>query len=299
MTEFTKGAAYVDQKLVPITEAKISLLDWGFLHSDATYDVVHVWNGKFFRLDDHLERFYSGMKKLHMEIPYHPGDLVSILQNCVKATGLQNAYVEMIATRGLPEPGSRDPRSCTNRFFAFAIPFVWISKPGEGLNLIVSQRQRIPSGSVDPSIKNYHWLDLVMGQYEAYDRGAETAVLTDADGYIKEGPGFNIFSVKDSILTTPATGILEGITRKTIIELASIGGYKVVKGNLSEANVLAADEVFATSTAGGVMPITQINSKKVGLGSIGAITEELQRQYWLLHEDARYGYPVDKPWAAI
>ena len=292
MPDNKQGVAYVDHKLVPISEAKISLLDWGFLHSDATYDVVHVWRGKFFRLDDHLERFCSGMEKLHMQVSYSPDELKSILKNCVKATGLQNAYVEMITTRGQPEQGSRDPRSCTNQFFAFAIPFVWISKPDEGLNLIVSQRQRIPPGSIDPSIKNYHWLDLVMGQYEAYDKGAETVVLTDENGFIKEGPGFNIFAVKDSTLTTPATGVLEGITRKTVIELASTKGYEIVQGNLSEAGVLDADEVFATSTAGGVMPVTQVNSQVIGSGSIGPITQILKNAYWGLHDDVRYSCPV-------
>ena len=293
MSDFSKGTAYIDEKFVPISEAKISLLDWGFLHSDATYDVVHVWNGKFFRLDDHLDRFYSGMGKLQMKIPYSRSELTSILKNCVKATGLQDAYVEMITTRGQPEPGSRDPRTCKNQFFAFAIPFVWVSKPGKGLNLIVSKRQRIPPGSIDPSIKNYHWLDLVMGQFEAYDHGAETVVLTDGNGFIKEGPGFNIFTIKDSVLMTPATGVLEGVTRKTVIELASAKGYEIVQGDLSEVQALSADEVFATSTAGGVMPITQINSQIIGSGSIGPITQNLQNDYWLLHDDARYSCPVD------
>ena len=220
MTNFSKGAAYIGGEVVPISEAKISVLDWGFLHSDATYDVVHVWNGKFFRLDDHLERFSSGMAKLRLSIPHTREALASILSDCVRATGLREAYVEMITTRGQPEPGSRDPRTCTNQFFAFAIPFVWITEPQRGLHLIVSRKQRIPPESVDPVVKNYHWLDLVMGQFEAYDRGGETAAVVDAGGNIKEGPGFNIFAVKDSVITTPASGVLEGITRKTAIALA-------------------------------------------------------------------------------
>ncbi len=138
MTDFTKGCAYVDAEIVPISEAKISLLDWGFLHSDATYDVVHVWDGRFFRLNDHLERFFSGMEKLRMSIPYTREELQLVLSNCVKASGLREAYVEMITTRGLPKPGSRDPRTCTNQLFAFAIPFVWITKSQNGLHLIVS-----------------------------------------------------------------------------------------------------------------------------------------------------------------
>ena len=293
MVDFSKGVAYIDRKIVPISEAKISMLDWGFLHSDATYDVVHVWNGKFFRLNDHVERFFSGMEKLRMSIPYTREELYLILCDCVKFSGLRDAYVEMITTRGLPKPGSRDPRTCTNQFFAFAIPFVWITEQQKGLNLVVSHRQRIPVESIDPVIKNYHWLDLVMGQFEAYDRGGNTAAVIDSSGNIMEGPGFNIFIVKDSVLTTPAKGVLEGITRKTTIELAIEYGYKVVQDYLAPDCVRFADEVFATSTAGGIMPITKIDDQIIGSGATGAITQKLQDGYWMLHNDSRYTSTID------
>lgn len=288
MTDFSKGAAYINKEIVPIADAKISLLDWGFLHSDATYDVVHVWDGSFFRLDDHLERFFTGMDRLHMSIPYTREELHTILSNCVETCGFREAYVEMITTRGLPKPGSRDPRTCTNQFFAFAIPFVWITKPQNGLHLVVSNKQRIPAESVDPAVKNYHWLDLVMGQYEAYDRGGDTAAVIDSQGNLKEGPGFNIFAIKGSVVTTPASGILQGITRKTAIELATEYGYKVAQGDLAPEYARSADEVFATSTAGGIMPITQIDNQIIGNGTIGPITQKLQKAYWALHNDPRY-----------
>ncbi|MGD9192755.1 MAG: aminotransferase class IV, partial [Desulfobacterales bacterium] len=235
MVDFTHGVAYVDGQQVPIAQAKISILDWGFLHSDATYDVAHVWKGKFFRLNDHIERFFSGMDKLHMSIPHNRSEVQSILVNCVRASGLRDAYVEMICTRGLPKPGSRDPRTCKNRFWAFAIPFIWIANPEKqtkGLHLIVSRWQRIPPESVDPTVKNYHWLDMLMGLFEAYDRGGETAVVVDSQGNLIEGPGFNVFAVKDRVITTPGRGVLEGITRRTAIELATKSGYKVMQGNL-------------------------------------------------------------------
>jgi len=293
MTQFSKGAAYIDGEIVPISKAKISILDWGFLHSDATYDVVHVWNGKFFRLNDHLDRFFSGMEKLRMSIPYAREELHSVLSNCVKASGLREAYVEMITTRGIPKSGSRDPRTCTNQFFAFAIPFVWITKPQNGLHLVVSHKQRIPAESVDPVVKNYHWLDLVMGQFEAYDRGGETAAVVDSKGNVTEGPGFNIFAIKDSVVTTPASGVLEGITRKTVLELAAKYGYRVVLGDLDPEYARSADELFATSTAGGVMPITKIDHQIVSNGATGPITHELQEAYWALHNDPQYASVID------
>lgn len=288
MPDFSKGAAYIDDNLVPISEAKISILDWGFLHSDATYDVVHVWKGSFFRLDDHLDRFFTGMDNLRMSIPYTREEVTQILSNCVRSSGLREAYVEMITTRGMPKPGSRDPRTCTNQFFAFAIPFVWITQPNDGLHLVVSNKQRIPAESVDPKVKNYHWLDLVMGQFEAYDRGGETAAVIDAQGNITEGPGFNIFAIKDLVVKTPASGVLEGVTRKTAIELAKESGYSVIQDDLSPEFARNADELFATSTAGGIMPITTIDGQKIGNGEIGSITQELQEAYWARHENSKY-----------
>jgi len=296
MLDFSDGVAYVDEQFVPIAEAKISILDWGFLHSDATYDVAHVWKGNFFRLDDHIDRFLSGIDKLHMSIRHKRSDLRSILIDCVKTSGLREAYVEMICTRGMPKPGSRDPRECTNQFFAFAVPFVWIASPEkqkQGLHLVVSHVQRIPPESLDPTVKNYHWLDMVMGLFEAYDRGGETAVVVDMDGNVIEGPGFNIFAVKNRTITTPARGVLEGITRRTTIEMATSNGYEVNQHNLVADDVRTADEVFATSTAGGIMPITKIDGKSISSGVPGPVTQELQEQYWRLHEDPYYTLKID------
>jgi branched-chain amino acid aminotransferase len=296
MTDFSKGAAYVDGQLVPVAEAKISLLDWGFLHSDATYDVAGVLKGKFFRLDDHIERFFASMEKLHMSIPQSRSDLRTILIDCVRVSGLQDAYVEMICTRGLPRPGSRDPRTCTNQFFAFAIPFVWIAtfeKQKEGMHLIISRWQRIPPESVDPTVKNYHWLDMVMGLFEAYERGGETVIVVDAHGNLVEGPGFNIFTVNGSTLTTPGKGVLEGMTRRTTIEIAPECGYEVELRNLPAEEALAADEVFITTTAGGLIPITKIDGKAIGAGTPGPATQKLQKRYWEVHEDPRHILEID------
>ena len=291
MSDFSKGAAYIDGKMVPIAGAKISLLDWGFLHSDATYDVAGVLQGKFFRLDDHIERFFASMEKLHMSIPHSRSDLRAILIDCVRTSGLKDAYVEMICTRGLPQPGSRDPRTCTNQFFACAIPFVWIAtfeKQKEGLHLIISSRQRIPPESIDPTVKNYHWLDMVMGLFEAYERGGETAIVVDANRNLVEGPGFNVFAVNGSTLTTPGKGVLEGMTRRTTIEIAPECGYEVELRDLPAQEALAADEVFITTTAGGLIPITKIDGQTIGAGVPGPVTQKLGKRYWETHDDPRY-----------
>ena len=296
MTDYSRGCAFIDGDYVPIAEAKIPILDWGFLHSDATYDVAHVWEGKFFRLPDHIERFQHGMQALRMSIPFGAGDIEAIMIECVRLSGLRAAYVEMACTRGLPEPGSRDPRSCKNRFFAFAIPFVWIADPDKqlsGLNLRISLRQRIPPESVDPVVKNYHWMDMVMAQFDAYDAGCENVVMVDARGNLVEGPGFNIFTVAGKTLKTPARGVLEGVTRKTAIDLAESNGFRVERCEVPADQARAADEVFLTSTAGGIIPVTRLDGVALGDARPGPVSLQLREQYWALHDDPEYSTPID------
>lgn len=292
------GCAYVDERYVAPEDAKISLFDWGFLHSDATYDVAHVWQGKFFRLDDHLDRFFASCARLRLD-PARPRDAVrAVMHECVRRAGLRDAYVEVLCTRGQPQPGSRDPRSCTNRFMAFAIPFVWIADPAKqarGIDLVVSDVQRIAPASVDPRVKNYHWLDMVAALFQAYDRGGETAVLVDADGHVAEGPGFNVFAAVDGTLVTPERGVLEGVTRRTMLELARGAGIPVRVGPLPAADLRRADEVFLSSTGGGAIGISSVDGVPVGgraAGDFGPVTRRLQQAYWDLHEDPRFVEPV-------
>ena len=296
MTDFSEGAAFIDGEYVPIAEAKIPVLDWGFLHSDATYDVAHVWRGKFFRVDEYLHRFETSLAKLRMSIPYDRDQVRDIMFELVRLSGLRDAYVEIVCTRGIPAPGSRDPRSCTNRFLAFAIPFVWIADDEHrrrGIDLLISHQQRIPPEAVDPTIKNYHWLDMVMALFEAYDHDADTAVLVDAGGNLVEGPGFNVFVREGNHVITAARGVLEGVTRMTILELLAREGVEVRLQALPADTARGADEAFITSTAGGVMPVTRIDGRPVGDGKPGALTARLNQAYWDLHDDSAYNVEVE------
>lgn len=293
--DFSAGAAWVEGHYLPIAEARIPITDWGFLRSDATYDVVHVWKRRFFRLDDHIARFRRNIGRLSMKLPVDEDGLRKILHKCVALAGLENAYVEMICTRGVPLPGSRDPRQCRNAFFAFAIPFVWIADPAtqeRGLALRISDVTRIPATSVDPTVKNYHWHDLTRGIFDAYGHGDDTPVLVDGHGNITEGPGFNIFTVHAGKVATPDSGVLEGITRRSAIELARAAGHAVDERLIAAAELARADEIFITSTAGGIMPVTRVNGKPVGDGAPGPVTRELQRRYWAAHEDPAWSEPV-------
>jgi len=283
-------------KFIQISEARIPVLDWGFLRSDATYDVVHVWKGRFFRLDKHIDRFFQSTEKLRMPCTVSRIDLKKILAGCVERSGLDNAYVEMIQTRGMSPNFERDPRKSEPRFIAFAVPFGWILKPeefGKGLDVLVSNRRRISPNSVDSSIKNYHWLDLVCGMFEAYDNGHDTVILTDEENNITEGPGFNIFCVDETGLNSPNKGVLEGITRQTVLDLAKELNVPFQLRPISLETLKSSNEVFATSTAGGIMPITKINGLPIGRGATGAITRKLHKTYWDKHSDPEWSVSKD------
>tara|TARA_B110000114_G_scaffold93891_1_gene98998 strand:+ start:64 stop:969 length:906 start_codon:yes stop_codon:yes gene_type:complete len=293
---FPQGAAWMNGEFIQLSEAKIPILDWGFLRSDATYDVVHVWKGRFFRLDEHIDRFFESTKKLRMPCAISRSELKKIVAGCVEHSGLEDAYVEMIQTRGMSPNFHRDPRKASPRFIAFAVPFGWILKPEKfekGLDVIVSNRRRISPDSIDSKIKNYHWLDLVSGMYEAYDSGSDTVILTDENNNISEGPGFNIFTVDQMGLNTPDRGVLEGITRKTVIDLAKEINLSVNLKSISFEMLENSDEVFATSTAGGIMPITKINNKMVDQGTPGKITRKLYQSYWDKHAQPKWSESVN------
>ncbi|WP_350334332.1 aminotransferase class IV [Coralliovum pocilloporae] len=292
---YPHGVAWQDGQYIPVSEAKISVLDYGFLHSDATYDTVHVWDGAFFRLDAHMERFLGSVDRLRMTLPVSPDDIRTILHGCVALSGHRKAYVEMICTRGTASNFSRDPRDATNRFLAFAVPYGSVANDAQmqrGLDITITDTTRIPPGSVDPRIKNYHWLDLIAGLFHAYDRGGETALLLDANGNIAEGPGFNVFCVRNGTLLTPAEGVLPGITRRTVMDIGAEQGRTVQAMALSPDILRSAEEVFITSTAGGIMPVTRLDGNPVADGQVGPVTDSIRTTYWAWHKDARFIDPV-------
>ena len=294
---FAAGAAYIDGETVPVGEARIPITDLGFSRSDVTYDVVAVWGGAFFRLDDHLQRFERNCGRLRMTLPVDRDGMKAILHELVRRCGIRQSYVDVICTRGVSRTGSRDPRTFENRFYAYAIPYVWILRqddPGAGMDAVIAKTvRRIPTDSVDPTVKNFHWGDLTRGQFEAYDRGGSHPVLLDYNGNVTEGSGYNVFAMVGDRLLTPESGTLEGITRRTVLELATAEGIKAEPATISEEAFRGASELFATSTAGGVMPITSLDGRPVGSGRPGPVTTLLRNRYWQAHEDPRYITPVD------
>ncbi|MEM9135485.1 MAG: aminotransferase class IV [Actinomycetota bacterium] len=294
---YARGCAWIEGDHVPIREAKISLLDAGFSRSDVTYDVVAVWNGKFFRLQDHLDRFERSMSRLHLSLEVDRDEIERILHECVRRSGLREAYVDMIATRGWPARGGRDPWTFKNQFYAYAIPYIWIVEPDQqqaGSHLVIARETvRIPEASVDPTVKNFHWGDLTRGAFEANERGGTVAALPDVDGNLTEGPGFNVFLLLDGTLHTPDAGVLEGVTRRTILELAEERGLATDVAPIPVGRAAEAEEAFLTSTAGGVMPVTTIDGRPLGDGTPGPVTTEFRQAYWDAHDDPRWATPID------
>jgi branched-chain amino acid aminotransferase len=292
---FAEGAAFIEGEYVPIREAKISVLDWGFIRSDVTYDVVHVWKGRFFRLKHHLDRFEQSVAGMRLKLPLSRQEMETVLHKLMRLSGLRDAYVEVICTRGVAPAGCRDPRQFENRFIAFAIPFVWIANEDmrrRGINLHVSSILRIPPQSVDPRFKNFHWADMIRALHDAYEHGCDMPALVDLDGNIAEGPGFNVFAVKDGVVTTPGGTCLEGITRQTALDLLADLNVKSVIGTVSPQALRSADEVFITSTAGGILPVTKVDGVLVGDGEIGPLGSRLTALYWQRHDEGWDATPI-------
>lgn len=294
---FSAGCAWVNSEFVPVREAKVSIFDAGFTRSDVTYDVVGVWNGKFFRIEDHFDRFFRSIERQHMEIPFDRSGLREVLEECVARSGLREAYVDMICTRGVTASGSRDLSEHRNRFYAYAVPYQWIvpeEQQAAGTDLVIARTsRRIPPESVDPTVKNFHWGDFVRGQLEVLGQQGVQVVLPDADGNVTEGPGFNVFALIDGRFVTPDRGVLEGVTRRAVLDVAADIGVPAELGVITVDDMTRADEAFLTSTAGGVMPIVSIDGRVMGDGTPGPLTRRLREAYWAAHDDPRWTSPVN------
>ncbi len=252
--DLSAGVGYIDGEYHPTSDVKIPISDLGFMMSDVIHDAAHVWKGSFFRLDDHLDRFERSVAGLHMTLQHSRAEIVDIVMECVRLSGLRDSLVYLIATRGVPPAGRRDLRTCTNRFIAIAYPFRWhlpLEQMETGAHVVISSVLRIPPESVDPTIKNFNRLDFSRALFEAYNQGSEYPLLLDHEGNIK-------------------------------------AEFGIIKPD----DLRAADEAFLTSSAGGIMPITKVDDKVIGNGSPGPLTLRLKDLYWALHDEPKYSSPV-------
>lgn len=300
--DFTQGAAWLEGRYVPIAEARIPVTDWGFTRADATYDVVHVVDGRFFRLEDHLDRFERSLRGFRLAPPVDRDEIRRILHGCVALSGLRDSYVAMVCTRGRPQAaGSRRPADCANTFIAYALPWIDVITPEvqeRGAHLWLASVPRISPASLDPTFKNYLWRDFMSALHEAHDHGFDTAILLDQDGYVTEGAGFNVFIVKGREVITPDRGALEGITRRSALELCEASGLEGRIAPLRIADLMEADEVFTTTTAGGIMPCSRVGNTTIGINIMandrpGPVSLALKALYWQRHREGWHASAVD------
>lgn len=294
---FANGVAWVEGELVPLAQARVPLLDEGFMRSDLTYDVPSVWDGRFFRLDDHISRLEASCTKLRLKLPLPREEVKKILVEMVAKSGIRDAFVELIVTRGLKGVRGNKLEDLVNNLYMFVQPYVWVMEPEVqpvgGSAVVARTVRRVPPGSIDPTIKNLQWGDLVRGLFEAEDRGATYPFLTDGDVNLTEGSGFNIVLAKDGVLYTPDRGVLQGITRKSVIDVAKANGIEIRVEHVPVELAYNSDEIFMCTTAGGIMPITTLDGQPVNGGKIGPITKVIWDGYWAMHYDSTYSFEIN------
>jgi branched-chain amino acid aminotransferase len=295
--DWSGGAAYLDGAFMPVAQAKIPITDWGYRRSDVTYDVVSVWEGAFFRLDDHLRRFRASIETMRFKPAETNGDIRKILHHLVALTGLRDAYVAMDCMRARPRPEQRyHPVNARSYLAAFAIPYVWLMNPDvieRGARMIIASTPRIPDVCVDARAKNFHWADMTAALFEAEEKGADNPILLDLEGNVTEGPGYNIFCVTDGVVATPDRNVLEGISRLSAIDLCREMGLPCEVRKVPVSELRDADEIFVTGTAGGIVPVTRLDNRILGNDRPGPVSERLREAYWRKRREGWHAEPVD------
>ncbi|MDX1512111.1 MAG: aminotransferase class IV [Gammaproteobacteria bacterium] len=292
----SNGVGFIDGRFCPREELCLPVSDLGFALCDMAYDALHVRNGFFFRMEDHLDRLERAIeRRRYTTLPYGRDQIRDVLFECVRRAGLRDAMVTVVATRGTAVGYTKDLRTCTNRLLAWSAPYFAVvpdDRIESGVPVIISKVPRVPPDSIDPTVKNFARLDFSAALLEAYDRGCEHAVLLDHDGNVTEGRGWNLFALFGGELVTPDSGVLEGITRQTVMELCDASNVRARMDAIPGTELPKADELFMASTAGGLIPIIGIDGEPVGDGTPGPVTRNLRDRYWALHEDPDYITPV-------
>jgi branched-chain amino acid aminotransferase len=293
-----ESVAFFEGSYVPLKEAKISIADPAVTKSDIVFDVVSATGGLFFRLDDHIDRFEASCRKTRIALPVSHEDIKRVAAECVHRSALEDACVFMCGTRGPYRSGGvlGDPRDCVNGFYAYAVPYYYVvprERVQTGAHIWIVETRRAPNAAIDQTVKNFNRMDLTKGTFEALDQGADAAVLLSTEGYVAEGAGFNIWVVRGKALLTPGDNLLEGITRRTVFELAKEMGIEAKTANLKPQELIEAPEAFLSTTAAGIVPVTRVNARPLGNGAVGLMTTNIRNRYWERRRAGWHGTSVD------
>ncbi len=274
---------WINGTLYAKQDAKISVYDHGLLYGDGVFEGLRSYAGKVFRLEEHLDRLWNSAKAILLEIPLSRAAMAEAVNTTLKTNGLTDGYVRLIVTRGAGTLGL-DPNRTSNPQVIIITDFIAVY-PEElyatGLDIITASSQRNHPSALSPRIKSLNYLNNILAKIEGQQAGCLEALMLNHKGEVAECTADNIFLVKDGVVLTPPTdaGILEGITREAVIELARAAGYEVREVALTRHDVYIADEVFLTGTAVEVIAVVKVDSRRIGNGAPGPIAKELKDKF--------------------
>ncbi|MCD6419847.1 MAG: branched-chain-amino-acid transaminase [Synergistetes bacterium] len=277
------GLVYMNGSFVPKEEAKVSVFDHGFLYGDGVFEGIRAYDGVIFRLNRHIRRLYNSAKAIRLEIPMSEEEMIKATVETVKVNNLRDAYIRLVVSRGEGDLGL-DPRKCL-RPNVIIIADEIVLFPEElyekGLEIVTAAPRKNYGEVLSPQIKSLNYLSSVMAKIEAIEAGRIEALMITREGYVAEGTGDNVFIVKNGVLMTPPpyVGILEGITREAVMEIAQDMGIKVLETPFTRFDVYAADECFLTGTAAEMIPVIAVDGRKINDGEVGPTFRKLLRKF--------------------
>ncbi|CAB4244285.1 putative branched-chain-amino-acid aminotransferase [Methylacidimicrobium sp. AP8] len=279
MNEQKPKKIFLDGAFVDEADAKVSVFDHGLLYGDGVFEGIRAYEGRVFRLEEHLERLFDSAKAIRLSIPLSRAELRSAVLECCRRNSLWDGYIRLVVTRGKGDLGL-NPASCpqpTVFIIASAIQLYPASVYERGLRLHTAAVRRVSPSALDPAIKSLNYLNNILAKMEAAATGADEALLLNEAGYVAECSGDNIFAVKGGRVVTPpiSAGALPGITRREIFRLAQSEGIEVAEREMTRYDLFVADEVFLTGTAAEIVPVTEIDGRTIGTGRPGCWTQKL------------------------
>ncbi len=274
---------YISGTLFEKEDAKISVYDHGLLYGDGVFEGIRSYGGRVFRLAKHLDRLYESARAIRLEIPMTKDSLAAAVVDTLKVNGITDGYIRLVVTRGAGYLGL-DPRKTSNPQVVIITDRIELYSAElyeKGLAIVTASTMRTNSNALSPRIKSLNYLNNILAKIEGVDAGAPEALMLNSKGEVAECTGDNIFIVRRGEVLTPPTdaGILEGITRGAVMELARAAGHPVREAAMSRYDVYTADECFLTGTAAEVVPVVRCDGRAIGSGEPGPITKELRRQF--------------------